>query len=382
MNKEPLRFKNGKFKIMLLGDMHENYDMHTGNAEMIAEDVYALHTKAVEELKPDLVIFLGDNVSAGNEMQMRSAISRIMFPYVSRDIPCAVIFGNHDHDRTDLVDLQTQMRLFNEYDNCYFYNADDSITGYGNYNLTVKATDSDKDALNLWFIDSNNLTDNPEESYYDWVHEDQIQWYKNTAKELADKNGGEVVPALLFQHAPVPEEYELLREAKPWEYFDSVEGHGKWSDKRYVPKETTEGYIGEGPCSPCVNSGEFAAWKEVGDVMGAFFGHDHMNDIAGYVDGILLAQSKTSGFRVYTDGCRAGVRLITMDENNIENIDTRMYYFKKDFKLKPKSLSPYMAHVTDRQDIKLKTAGAIVGSAAAVAAAAVAGKKIKKLLNK
>lgn len=382
MEKEALRFKNGKFKIMLLGDLHEKYDTSSKRDKLIAEDVYALHTKAIETLNPDLVIFLGDNVSGDNEAEMRSVISRIMQPYTSRDIPCALIFGNHDHDRTDKVGLQMQMRLFNEHDNVYFFNADDNLTGYGNYNLTLKASDSDRDIYNLWFIDSNNLCEDREISHYDWVHEDQIEWYKKTAAELAEKNGGKVLPALLFQHAPVPEEYELLREAKPWEYFDSVEGHAKWSDKRYIPKDDVIGEIGEGPCCPCVNSGEFAAWKEVGDIRGAFFGHDHMNDIQGYVDGILLAQSRTAGFHVYTDGCRGGVRLITLNENSLDDIDTRMYYFKKDFGLKSKSLGLYMRNVTDRQDMKLKFAEKVVGGAAAVTALGIGTYKLVKKYKK
>lgn len=383
MNKEPLRFKNGKFKIMLIGDLHDKYNLKENNGKLKAEDTLALLTKAADELKPDLAIYLGDNTSADNEKQMRSSISRIVRPFTTRNIPFAVIFGNHDHDRTDGVDLPTQMKLFNEHKECYFFNVDDSLTGYGNYNLLVKATDSDRDILNLWFIDSNNLYENREISYYDWVHEDQIQWYKKTAAEIAEKNGGKPVPALLFQHAPVPEEYELLRKAKPWEHYDAVPGHGKWSDTMYVLKDTVEGYMGEGPCSPCVNSGEFAAWKEVGDVMGAFFGHDHMNDFAGFVDGIMLAQSKTAGFFPYTDGCRTGVRLITLNENNIENFSTRMYYFKKDFGLKAKSLSPYMRHVTDRQDLKLKAAYKVIGAAAAVTVTAVAvNKAVKAIKNK
>ena len=32
MNKDALRFKNGKFKIMLIGDLHENYDLTSENA--------------------------------------------------------------------------------------------------------------------------------------------------------------------------------------------------------------------------------------------------------------------------------------------------------------------------------------------------------------
>ena len=383
MNKEPLRFKNGKFKIMLIGDLHDKYNLKENNGKLKAEDTMALLTKAADELKPDLAIYLGDNTSADNEMQMRSSISRIVRPFTTRNIPFAVIFGNHDHDRTDCVDLPMQMKLFNEHEECYLFNADDSLTGYGNYNLLVKSENSDKDVLNLWFIDSNNLYENREISYYDWVHEDQIQWYKKTAAEIAEKNGGNPVPALLFQHAPVPEEYELLRKAKPWEHYDAVPGHGKWSDTMYVLKDGVEGYMGEGPCSPCVNSGEFEAWKETGDIMGAFFGHDHMNDFAGYVDGILLAQSKTAGFFPYTDGCRTGVRLITLEENNVENFSTRMYYFKKDFGLKAKSLSPYMRHVTDRQDLKLKAAYKVIGVSAAAAATAIAvNKAVKAIKNK
>jgi hypothetical protein len=381
MNKEPLKFKNGKFKIMLIGDVHESYDMHSDNAADKAEDMTALMTKAIDELKPDFVVFLGDNARAGNEMEMRSVISRIVYPVSLKDIPMDFVFGNHDRECD--VSLETQVKLYNEHDNCYLFDADPSITGCGNHNLLIKSSDGSKDILNLWFIDSNNLADGESKSddvnttYYDWVHEDQIEWYKKTAEEIAEKNGGNVVPALLFQHIPVPEEYELLREAKPYELLDSVKGHAKWSDKNYVLKPQVEGYLGEGPCSPCVNSGEFAAWKEVGDIMGAFFGHDHMNDFAGYVDGILLAQSKTAGFRPYTDGCRSGVRLITIDENNIENIDTKMYHFKE-FGLKSKSLGPVERNITDRQDTKLKIAGAAVGTVAAVTAVAVVANKAKK----
>ena len=138
-----------------------------------------------------------------------------------------------------------------------------------------------------------------------------------------------------------------------------------------------EGYLGEGPCTPCVNSGQFAAWKEIGDVIGAFFGHDHMNDFAGYVDGIMLAQCKAAGFRPYTDGCRSGVRLITIDEEHPEQINTRMYQYKQ-FGLKSKSLSPYRQHVTDRQDAKIKVAGTVIGTAAAITTAALAVNKLTK----
>lgn len=379
MQNEPLRFKDGKFKIMLLGDLHDCYDMKNDNAAEKMDDTLALIGKAVKELKPDLVIYMGDNARASTEYEMRAVISRITYPVSVSDTPFDLVFGNHDRECE--VDLPTQLKLYREHENCYAFNADDDLSGYGNHNLVIKSGDGEKDIFNLWFIDSHSLYSDRSKSYYDAVHEDQIEWYKKTAKELADKNGGKVLPSLLFQHIPVPEEYELLREAKPYEKLDSVQGHKTYSDKYYMLKPEVEGYLGEGPAVPDFNSGEFAAWKETGDVLGAFFGHDHMNDFAGYVDGILLAQCKTAGFRVYTDGCRSGVRLITLEENNPENVQTRMYHFK-DFGLKSKSLDPYMRNVSDRQDMKLKAAGAAVGTVAAVTAAAVAANKVLKKTKK
>ena len=379
MQNEPLRFKDGKFKIMLLGDLHDCYDMKNDNAAEKMDDTLALIGKAVKELKPDLVVYMGDNARASTEYEMRAVISRITYPVSVSDTPFDLVFGNHDRECE--VDLPTQLKLYREHENCYALNAYDSLSGYGNHNLVIKSGDGEKDIFNLWFIDSHSLYSDRSKSYYDAVHEDQIEWYKKTAKELADKNGGKVLPSLLFQHIPVPEEYELLREAKPYEKLDSVQGHKTYSDKYYMLKPEVEGYLGEGPAVPDFNSGEFAAWKETGDVLGAFFGHDHMNDFAGYVDGILLAQCKTAGFRVYTDGCRSGVRLITLEENNPENVQTRMYHFK-DFGLKSKSLDPYMRNVSDRQDMKLKAAGAAVGTVAAVTAAAVAANKVLKKTKK
>lgn len=374
MSKEPLCFKNGKFKIMVLGDLHDRYDMRSTNAADKVEDTLSLIEKAIAELKPDLVVYMGDNVSAENEHQMRSVISRITYPVSVNDVPFDVVFGNHDREGN--IPLETQLEIYCENDNCYAFDAAPELTGCANHNLLIKSSDGEKDIFNLWFFDSNGNAEDRSVSHYDWVHEDQIKWYKKTAHELAEKNGT-LLPSIVFQHIPVPEEYELLREAKLSEKLNSVPGHGNCSQKNYVLRQNVEGYLGEGPAVPDYNSGEFAAWKETGDVLGAFFGHDHMNDFAGYVDGILLAQCKTAGFHAYTDGGRSGVRMITLNEDNLEDIETKMYHFK-DFGLKSKSLSPYMRNVSDRQDMKLKIAGVTVGTVAVAVAAAIAVKKVQK----
>lgn len=378
MKKEQLTFKNGKFNIMLLGDLHEGLN-YTQESKNKSEDCYTLIRKALSELKPDLVVYMGDITGADNVDDYRKAIKEVVAPCVEANVPFSFVYGNHDREHG--VDLKTQMGLFQEYENCYAFNDDETVSGYGNHNLLIKSSDGKRDILNLWFIDSNNLTDNHDNSYYDWVHDDQIAWYENKSAEITKNNGGKIIPAVLFQHIPVPEEYELLRAAKPFERFWAARGHHKWSDRLYVPCTGVEGYLGEGPCAPCVNNGQFDSWKKTGDVKAAFFGHDHMNDFAGYVDGILLGQCKTAGFKVYTDGCNSGVRMVTVDETNPEDIQTRMYNFKKDFKLKSKSLGLYQRHVHDRQDINIKTGLAAFGAVAGTVAVGTAVKKIRSFLK-
>ena len=121
-------------------------------------------------------------------------------------------------------------------------------------------------------------------------------------------------------------------------------------------KKGTKDYVGEGPCSPDVNSGQFASWKKVGGILGAFFGHDHLNDFSGFVDGIFMAQHKTAGFRAYTDGCRSCVRLITIDEKNPEKFTQELKRFKQ-FGLKCESLGPIMRTLSDRQSFWLHVFG-------------------------
>lgn len=374
-NLPPLKFKDGKFKIMIAADIHEKYDVKDPEGLPKTADTVKLLLNAVKELEPDLVVFLGDNGKSDDPAEMRAVISRITYPVSAHDVPLAIVFGNHDRE-CDLP-LEKQLELYaQEYEKLYTYDADPSLTGCGNCNLLVKDSKGEQDILNLWLVDSNQKPEDESISCYDWVHEDQIQWYKNTAAKIKEEHNGKTIPALWFMHIPVCEEYKLLRKAKWYELPDSVRGHGDWSENHYVLADGVEGYLGEGPACPDVNSGVFDAWKETGDVMGAFFGHDHMNDFAGYYDGILLAQSKCASFRPYTDGCRSGVRLITLDESDVTNIQTRMYHFKQ-FGLKSESLGPIQRNFSDRQCMKIKAASWIVGSAAAATTAAVALKKYK-----
>ena len=212
---------------------------------------------------------------------------------------------------------------YNGIDGCIMRNDAPGITGAANFKEIIYSSDGEKPAFCLWFIDSNNLCDDRTVSHYDYVHSDQIEWFEAESARLREQNGGKPLPSFVFQHIPVPEEYELLRKAKLFELPFSVKGYNSKSATRYVKKSGVDGYLGEGPASPDYNSGQFESWKKVGGVLGAFFGHDHVNDFIIEVDGIKLVQTFSTGYHTYGD--KRGGRLIVLDENEPDNIFTESF---------------------------------------------------------
>ncbi|MBP3330711.1 MAG: metallophosphoesterase family protein [Clostridia bacterium] len=372
----PLRFsKNGKFKIMICGDPHVKADLDTPLAIRKDFDTQALLKAALDETKPDLVVLMGDIISAKTVEEYRKCFMHYTRPIRERNIPLAYVNGNHDHDRQSNVSMDEMLSVFQEYENCVAFNATPEIENSINYYVNILSSDSDTPKQNLWFIDSNNLYPDSSISKYDCVHDDQIEWYEKTAAEFKEANGGKPLKSMLFQHIPVPEVYNFLRVAKPWELPVAVKGHGIRSDKYYVLREGIKGYMGEGPCTPCINNGQFASWKKTGDIVGAFFGHDHMNDFEGYVDGIYMAQNKLAGLFAYTDGCRCGVRLVTLNENDPHVFNSKMIRFKE-LGLSPTSLGPVTSWMSDRVSVNLTIARNVALVAGGVIAAGVITKKI------
>ncbi|HZJ75414.1 MAG TPA: metallophosphoesterase family protein [Clostridia bacterium] len=375
---ENLKFnKDGTFKILCFGDLHEKLVIEDIKSQRKFNDMSLFMKTAVKALNPDFAVLLGDTLCIRDETEgftlYKAAIKNILQPILDANIPFGYVMGNHEHDTAQEELIK---EAYDQFQTCYVYNDDPNITGDLNCYVPIRSSDDTKDAFIMWFIDSNGSHHDQSFSRYDWVKKDQIEWYEKKAAEIKQKNNG-TVPAVLFQHIPISEEYELLREAKLWERPIAVKGHFKWGDKYYVSKGIMDGYLGEGPCAPYQNAGQFDSWKKTGDIKGAFFGHDHVNDFTGNLDGILLGQNKTSGFRAYTDGCRSAVRLITLYEKTGE-ISTKVYHFKE-FGLKCTSLGPIMKRITDRQSINMHWASYILGaSAAAIGSGVLLHKLIKK----
>ena len=140
--------------------------------------------------------------------------------------------------------------------------------------------------------------------------------------------------------------------------------------------------MGEAPCTSAYNSGQFNSWKKTGDVIAAFFGHDHMNDFVGYVDGIMLGQCKTAGFRPYGDGLMQGVRIVDINENTPDSINTRMSYYRELVGDDCLSIKGSEKVLRDRTSVKLDVAKKILKIALPVITPVVAFSVYKKLKKK
>ncbi|MCQ2462264.1 MAG: metallophosphoesterase family protein [Clostridia bacterium] len=371
--------EHGKFRIAVFTDIHEKVHLDNDLSIRKSADTRLFMETALDALKPDLVVLCGDICLGfrGDDVEtvFMPGFRGITEPMIQRNIPFASVLGNHEHDMP-FEKLKNVLKVYENAPLSLAKNQNGSEHGLLDYSVSVLSSDGKKDALNLWFMDSNNLVECEDGSVYDGVRRDQIEWYEKTADEISRKNGG-TVPAVLFEHIPVQEMYNIFKKPCLFELPVSVKGYGFLNGHRFAKSQGCEGYLGEGPCCSYYNDGQFASWKRKGDVFAAFFGHDHLNDVHGEFDGIIMGQCKTGGFNCYTDGCRTGTRVIDIDENDVKNIKTYMVHFKQ-LGLKSSSLGPIMKRINDRQSMAMHAAAKYAGIPAACAAAVFGAYRIIK----
>lgn len=324
----PLKFgDDGKFKILHITDIHDvepimDDDENREIPESRDKETLNVIEKLVEKTNPDLVVFGGDNISGYWEEftydYVQSTIQKITAPIRKRNIPLCVVFGNHDGE----IGFHTefQMMQYMEYPNCRSNLNDADVYGCGNCCVTIKSSDGKKDAFAIWLMDSNDYQRNSNGGFsYDCVHDDQIDWYESRAAQLKAENGNKPLPAILFQHIPVQQTADGTKEVSSDEDY-TFERHGRYFKFGY---EMLSGKIGEEPSPPNMEKNyrrQFESWKKTGDIIAAFFGHDHVNDFHINIDGIDIYQTFGAGYFTYGD--EHGGRLIVLDENEPKNIYT------------------------------------------------------------
>ena len=339
---DKLRFNpNGSFKVMQIADTQDNHCIDARTVELI--------TKALQQERPDLVVFTGDNISGGDKTpeEVRVAINNVVQPIEDAGIPFMIAFGNHDEDSSETTGVYEpeQLEIYRSY-SCNINEKDyeGRVTGTGEMVALVKGSRSRDPKLAIWGLDSGryapkevNGQDIHQETVkywntWDWIREDQVAWYKDTSKDLEHRYHKKI-PGMMFFHIPLFEHEYMWDVDKGFEYPDR--NNDGTPDPvhygRYPGKHTIEGERNECVCTGPFNSGLFSAMLERDDIKSVFVGHDHINSYHGNFYGVTLGYGASAGFGTYgLSGAERhrlrGVRIFEVSEANPDQIDTHMLF--------------------------------------------------------
>ncbi len=314
--------EDGKFRILQINDFQ---DRDTTNADSLA-----FLNAALDKYEPDLVVLVGDQLSdyfpGVTVEKIKTAISNQVMPMQQRGIPFIFTFGNHDRDYNSLMSMEEQAAFYREFSCCYA--SADGADG-GTYNTIIYGKDGVTPCLNIYMMDTQHWNGS---GWNSGVTAEQVEWYVNTSNSLKNMNGGKVIPSLVFQHIPVKEIMKLTKAVpagtegavknKFYDEYLVLDDAAEWTGDRNVMREA--------PASehPEKITGQYEAWLSQGDVMGAYFGHDHVNTFAGRTaDGIELGYNGGFGFATYGDPGERYARIYDFSESDIENYSQQTIYY-------------------------------------------------------
>ncbi len=319
---KPIRFNNGKLKIMHITDTHYYFDNVEASSWLLAE--------ACNREKPDIVIVTGDNVDNCDKAEdTKLLIDKLMDIFDKRGIHAAITFGNHDSER-GAMSREELMAYFNTHSSSISVDDGDELSGCGTYIVPVLSSAGDKIKFNLWVFDSNDYDD---EGHYGCVLPDQVEWYKKKSDSLTAANGGEKVYSLAFQHIIVDDVYDALKKTTPHAPFSFRHMYNKNEYYMFNPEKTNFGTLTETPCSGYHNYGQFDAMAEKGDVLAIFSGHDHTNAFGVKHKGIDISNTVSTRYNRDRFSSQYGYRILEVDENNTSVYTSRVVHWYSMFSI-------------------------------------------------
>ncbi len=345
-NKKILKFdKNGKFSILHITDWHNSDQPYSEPMEFVET--------VLDKYKPDLVVMTGDMVTGGwflsTPFSVMKAIEGVVSPVNRRKIPFVFCFGNHDEET--YCPKTYQMNRYRKYSECLVPFRFSYRKGFGDYGVEIKDKSGEKTIFNLYLFDSGSRRGSSGSDIVP-VSEKQIERYKDNSIRL-EKENGKKIPTIIFQHVPLQEVYTKVLSSVDASVSGAVEGQHNFKGKYFVldKEKYVDGELVKSVGGGTENKGEYDAFLERNDVLAVFFGHDHYNDYLSKTDeGILLGATRTCGFESRGDGAKRGVRLITLDENDIKNIETKSILYCDE--MKTEIFPPHKRHYRKGERVK------------------------------
>ncbi|MBQ7296371.1 MAG: metallophosphoesterase [Clostridia bacterium] len=327
------------FKVMQLTDVHIG-----GGWMSLKKDAMALNAVAamVAAEKPDLVVVTGDiaypvpfQAGTFNNLSSAKVFAALM---EQLGVYWTLSFGNHDteaysyYSREDISDFYSGEDM--KY--CLFEAGPEEVDGYGNQVVNVKNSEGII-TQSLFMIDSHSYVDGDILGImwkYDNIHENQVQWYKDTLTTLNAQNN-----ALLKEMGK--EENSHIKSAAFF-HIPLTEHRDAWYEYRDAGYQDTEnvkfhhGVAGEGGDIVFCGIHEdnlFETMLELDSTKAVFCGHDHENNFSVDYKGIRFTYGMSVDYLaypgIYKMGSQRGCTMITFSPDGSFECIQENYYQDK-----------------------------------------------------
>lgn len=271
--------ESGDFRLLMLTDIHLGGSIVSRQKDLKAlKAVYEL----IERTHPDLVVITGDLVFPLGlfSFSLNNYAPIMQFASFMRNIgiPWAVTFGNHDTERVathtddEIGEMVRQFSFVQSGSPLLFPASQPDITGRSNQVICIENQDGSL-CQALFLLDSNSYISGKLNDY-DYIHDDQVEWYADMIERL-NRQYGQDAPSMIFTHMPLREyqtAYALYKAGS-----DQVTYHfGKVRED-----------IEQVSCSEHESS-LFETAHRLGSTTAIFCGHDHYHNISMTYRGIRL----------------------------------------------------------------------------------------------
>ena len=305
-----------KLKIMQIADPQIKFGSWTRDKKTMD-----LLDRAIKKEQPDICVVTGDLTLSIFTFDAFKYFANFM---EERKQYWTFTYGNHDSQFD--CSKYTIYQLLSEYEYCLFDPGPSDVHGESNFLVNVfKGTKSAENLIySLVLLDSGMYPDGENVALsdwvYDWIRSDQMEWYDWAVGKLQAINPN--VQSSMFFHIPIKEfanmyylnELKKDSTAKVPDYVKNVlQGNVEIRDVKGVVRENdkdesefvygdngyTVGIYYQGNAEGADHPDVFAHIKNSNCTKALFCGHDHVNNLKGYYDGIYLGYGLCCGYHTY-----------------------------------------------------------------------------------
>ncbi|HPG91945.1 MAG TPA: metallophosphoesterase [Clostridia bacterium] len=296
-------------KIMQLADPQIKFGSFTQDTKTMTLIENALNIE-----QPDIVVCTGDLTLSIDTYNAYKYFADFM---EQRGQYWTLAYGNHDAEFD--CSKYTLWKLLSGYEYCLFDCGPTNISGESNFVINVKR--GDEYVYSLIMLDSNMYetveVNGETKEDYSWIKPDQVAWYNWVVDGLKSVNP--LIRSSAFWHIPTIEFAKLyyaidtdravldgidmsqigvVSDVSGYIFENDKSGNDVLDDGYTLGVYYGAENIGENKPSGS-ESDIFAAIKDGGITEAIFCGHDHVNTLRGFYDGIYLCYGRASGYHTY-----------------------------------------------------------------------------------